>query len=79
MPNTYKTDTKALRKLMVEKDINTITELSEKTGLSRDTISRVLRGRKQPSAHVMDRLVSVLEICPEKAGTIFFNHDLRNT
>ena len=32
----YKTDTVAIKKRMVEKNIKTITELSEKTGVNRN-------------------------------------------
>jgi len=78
MASIYKTDTKAIKKIMVEKEIGTIAELSDKTGVNRNTISKILSGDIQPSADVMDKLVSVLEIKPETAGNIFFGLDLRN-
>lgn len=73
----YKTDTVELKKLMVEKNIKTILELSEKTGINRNTLGRILDGTIQPSSDAMDRLVYTLEIQPEKAGRIFFMIDLR--
>lgn len=73
----YKTDTVELRKLMAEKNIKTILELSEKTGINRNTLGRILDGTIQPSSDAMDRLVYTLEIQPEKAGRIFFVIDLR--
>lgn len=73
----YKTDTVELRKLMAEKNIKTILELSEKTGINRNTLGRILDGTIQPSSDAMDRLVYTLEIQPEKAGRIFFMIDLR--
>lgn len=73
----YKTDTVELKKLMVEKNIKTILELSEKTGINRNTLGRILDGTIQPSSDAMDRLVYTLEIQPEKAGRIFFAIDLR--
>ncbi len=77
MASIYKTDTKAIKKMMIEKEIDTIIELSEKTGISRNTLSKVLSGESQPSSEVMDKLVSVLGIEPEKAGAIFFSLNLR--
>lgn len=74
----YRTDVVALRKIMAEKGINTIIELSEKTGVNRNTLGKVLDGTIQPSSEVMDRLVFGLEIAPEKAGRVFFTMDLRS-
>jgi len=39
-----KTDTKELRKEMAEKGITTIAELSEKTGINRVTLGKILCG-----------------------------------
>ncbi len=79
MASIYKTDTMALKKMMVENEIETIVALSEKCGINRNTLSQVLNGNIQPSADVMDRLVSALQIPPEKAGRIFFMLNLRGT
>lgn len=73
------TDVIALKKKMIEKEIKTITELSERTGINRNTLSQVLDGKAQPSSYVMGKLVAELEILPEEAGQIFFNDNLRNT
>lgn len=73
----YKTDIIELRKLMAEKGIKTILELSEKSGINRNTLGKILDGTIQPSSDAMDRLVYTLEIHPEKAGKIFFMIDLR--
>lgn len=73
----YKTDTLALKKLMIENDISTIIHLSSLTGISRNTLSQVLNGQIQPSAAVMHKLVESLKITPEQAGLIFFNPNLR--
>lgn len=75
----YETDVVELRKIMAEKGINTIVGLSELTGVNRNTLGKVLDGTVQPSSEVMDRLVSGLEIEPERAGYIFFKLYLRNT
>lgn len=71
MARTYRTDNIEIRKLMIEKGIDTIVDLSEKTGINRNTLSKVVNGEIQPSSDVMDKLVSVLDIPPEKAGYIF--------
>lgn len=72
------TDTIELKKIMAEKNIKNITELAEKSGISRNTLSYVLRGIKQPSAEVMDKLVICLEMEPSRAGIVFFKRILRN-
>ena len=78
MARRYRTNTNELRKVMIDNKVNTITELSEKTGINRNTLSKILRGVIQPSSDAMDRLVFVLNIEPENAGKIFFTHNLRN-
>lgn len=76
---TYVTNKDAIRKLMIDNGIKTITELSEVSGINRNTLGRVLNGETQPSAPVMYKLVDCLKISPEDAGSIFFSRDLRNT
>ncbi|MBH1941681.1 helix-turn-helix transcriptional regulator [Mobilitalea sibirica] len=78
MASIYKTDIIALKKLMVEKEIATISDLSKLSGINRNTLSSVLNGDAQPSAEVMDKLVSTLDIEPEIAGCIFFSLNLRS-
>ena len=51
--------------------MNTITKLSEESGINRNTLCSVLSGGSQPSSVTMERLVKALEIPPEKAGEIF--------
>ena len=79
MAGIFRTDTIELRKIMAEKAIKTTKELSEKSGINRNTLSSVLNGTTQPSSDVMEKLVFALEIEPEKAGNIFFKHNLRTT
>lgn len=78
MTGFFKTDHIELRKIMAEKEIKTIKELSEKSGVNRNTLSQIFNGEKQPSSDVMERLVMTLNIKPEKAGSIFFKQNLRN-
>ena len=53
---SYRTDVKELKKLMVECDIDTITELAEVSGVDRNTLSKILNEDAQPSAKVMFKL-----------------------
>lgn len=76
MASVFKTDYIELRKIMAEKEIKTVKELAEKSGVNRNTLADVLNGKVQPSSDVMQKLVISLEINPEKAGSIFFNRDL---
>lgn len=79
MATEYKTDTKSLKKLMVDKEIPTILQLSSESGINRNTLSDILNGDIQPSAIAMKKLVSALDIPSEEAGRIFFSSDLPNT
>ena len=75
----YRTDIIELKKLMIEKGIDTITELSNRSGVGRDTLSKILSGKIQPSFDVMYKIASALEMESEIAGKIFFAHNLRIT
>lgn len=77
MNGALATNTTALKKLMIDAQIDTIRELSEKTGVNRNTLAQVFNGKIQPSSEVMGRLVTVLNIEPRTAGEIFFNQNLR--
>ncbi|NDO45503.1 helix-turn-helix transcriptional regulator [Clostridium sp. ASF356] len=72
----YTTDCIALRTKMAMKGINTIKDLSEKSGVGCDTLSKILNGKIKPSTKIIERLIDVLEITPDEAGSIFFNCDL---
>lgn len=75
---SYTVDTIALKKLMAENGIDTITKLAEKSDLSRETVSGVLKGKIRPSTAVMDKLSIALNMKPCDAGRIFFVPNLRN-
>ena len=75
---TYKVDTVALKKLMIENGIDTIGELAKRAGLNRNTTSAVVNGKCRPSTAVMDKLVAALNMESAVAGAIFFVPDLRN-
>ena len=72
------TDTIAIKKLMVENGVEQVKVLAEITGVSRNTLGKVLKGKAQPSADVMERLIDALRIPHSQAGTIFFSENLRN-
>lgn len=74
---SYSVDTVELKKAMAEKEINNIEEFSQKSGVGRDTLSGVVKGKIRPSTAVMDKIATTLELEPERAGRIFFVHSLR--
>ena len=63
---------KKLKKLLIDKEIDTISELAELTGVGRDTCSGILNGKIRPSTAVMEKFMNALEMTPTEAGTIFF-------
>lgn len=67
----YKTDIVELKKSMIDAGIDKIIDLSEASGVDRNTLSKVINGDTQPSSNVMDKLVSTLQLSPERAGKIF--------
>jgi transcriptional regulator with XRE-family HTH domain len=75
---TQKTNTLELKKILLDQGLDKIIDLSKETGVNRNTLGLILRGEKQPSADVMDKLVQRLHIPPETAGSIFFTDDLRD-
>ena len=70
-------DVTAIKKIMVEKKINTISELAELSGINRNTLADVLNEKTKPSSDTMYKLVRCLEIHPALAGEIFFKNNLR--
>lgn len=75
----YHVDIVALKKIMVERNLEKIIDLSAASTVDRNTLSKVLNGDSKPSTTVIEKLMSTLKIPPEKAGVIFFNTDLRDT
>ena len=57
---------------MAQRDVRTITALSNRSGINKNTLSKVLNGKTQPSSLTMERLITALDIPAEKAGAIFF-------
>lgn len=73
---SYTIDTKEIKKLMIENGFETITSLSEATGVNRTTLGKILNGEQKPSSEAMYKIASALRITGEKAGKIFFAGNL---
>ncbi|RGZ00187.1 helix-turn-helix transcriptional regulator [Clostridium sp. AM58-1XD] len=78
MARIYKTDIIELKKAMIDVGLDKLVNLSEVSGIDRNTLSKIINEEVQPSSSVMDKLVVTLKLTPEKAGQIFFNPLLRN-
>lgn len=72
----YCVDVKELKKCMIDAGIETNAELSDKSGVNRNTIGDILNEKIYPSSDVMTRIVSALSMDPEKAGLVFFARKL---
>lgn len=75
---SYTVDVIELRKAMADAEIFTFLELSEKSGVDRNTVSKVVKGTIRPSTAVMEKIATALNLNPSKAGEIFFVPNLRN-
>lgn len=79
MNSNYSVDTTELKKIMIDKGLEKIIDLSDASGVDRNTLSKVLSGDMKPSTTVIEKLMYALDIVPEKAGLIFFKPNLRKT
>jgi len=68
----YEVDIIELKKLMIEKGYSTIGDLSDASGVDRNTASEVINGKKYPSSMVMSKLGTALEMNSGQMGSIFF-------
>ena len=73
---TYQVDIAELRKRMVEKGYDTVDGLSTASGVNRNTVADVVKGRTFPSSMVMVKLGTALEINSNDMGKIFFKDKL---
>lgn len=78
MARNFKTNVIELKKLMVEHGLEKTTDLSEASGVDRNTLAKVLSGEIQPSSMVMDKLAYTLKMNSKTAGEIFFTPTLRD-
>ena len=72
----YTVDTKELKKAMIDAGIDTTSELSERSGVNRNTAGEVVNGKIYPSSDVMARMAEALGLSGEAAGRIFFAKEL---
>jgi len=72
----YFVDTNRLKKRMIDCKIETVFELSERTGINRNTLSSILDGKSKPSTASIEKIMTALSISPEDAGTVFFKKKL---
>ena len=68
----YIVDTQELQKAMIDKGIRTYVELSEKTGVNRNTIAGIVKGETKPSTAVVEKIGAALDLDSEQVGRIFF-------
>ena len=69
----YKVDVIELKKIMVEQKLDKIVDLSKVSSVDRNTLSKILNDEIKPSTTVIEKLMSALNIPPERAGRIFLN------
>lgn len=68
----YEVDIIELKKLMVEKNCEKIGDLSEASGVDRNTIGEILNNKKSPSTMVMAKIGKALGMDSQQMGSIFF-------
>ena len=72
----FHTDTKALKKRMIDHEISSIQQLSDLSGINRKTLSDVLDGDSRPSSNVISALAETLDMKSEEIGLIFFAEEV---
>lgn len=72
----YEIDLKELKKLMIDCELETITDLAEKSNVDRQTVTSLFSGKSKPSATTMYKIARALKMTPEQAGRIFFKEKL---
>jgi len=72
----YRVDTIALRKMMLDRNITTICALSNRSGVGRDTLGRIINGEIVPSTKIMYQIAEALEMTANQAGECFFAQKL---
>lgn len=68
----HEVDTNALKKAMIDVGFDSIEQLSEASGINRNTAADVVKGRTYPSSKVMEAFKIALNLTSEQAGQIFF-------
>ena len=73
---SYAVDTAELKKAMIDAGINTAVELSEKSGVNRNTVGGILNGDIRPSSAVIEKIARALSLDGNDIGRIFFKLQL---
>lgn len=68
----YRIDTVELRKCMIDSDIENVSDLARKAGLSRNNVADVVNGNSLPNIVTIYAIAGVLKATPERLGRIFF-------
>ena len=68
----YVVDTVEIKKLMIDRNISSIAELSSISGINRNTLGAVINGEAYPSSKIIGKLIEVLLIPLDRVGSIFF-------
>lgn len=72
----YAVDTAELKKAMINAGINTAVELSERSGVNRNTVGGILNGDIRPSSAVIEKIARALSLDGNDIGRIFFKPQL---
>lgn len=72
----YAVDTAELKKAMINAGINTAVELSERSGVNRNTVGGILNGDIRPSSAVIEKIARALSLDGNDIGRIFFKSQL---
>lgn len=72
----YAVDTIELKKAMINAGIDTVTELSERSGVNRNTVGGILSGDVRPSSAVIEKIARTLSLDGPDIGRIFFKPQL---
>lgn len=76
--NSYTTDIEKLEMYFLKSGDRKNSEIEKRTGIDRNTISSIRKGKIRPSTANMTIFVSAYNIPSDIAGSIFFKPNLRN-
>lgn len=74
----YQVDVTELKKEMLECGISKNYELAKASGVGKETIGKILKGKYKPSYLIIVKIANALHFSPEKTGKIFFACNLLN-
>ncbi|MGP6139612.1 helix-turn-helix domain-containing protein [Jeotgalibaca sp. A127] len=71
-------DARLLKVKMTERGFDQYKDLAEKAGITRVTLTNVMRGHNLPSMYVANAICQALELSPTESFNIFFAPNLRH-